>query len=240
MTVFDDIIKKTLACLPENSRREFSGGGDPRVESGYKNELILKRDAAFELGEGSLPSVSFTAFTNDENLVTGDRIMLYGEDLTGLKQNTPFARISLILTDNIENDGEQGAYSIIKNIDMKKFDVSPRGYMQRASALTNREQVRVSRAALKSGLSFEQVGAQFIEKYRENSHVRAVTVIFVTLPDGPYEELYHLAEGCVTITRALNHVLSDLKMDCRSCGWKPVCDEVEGMKEMHFKAAEHK
>lgn len=236
MTVFDDVIRKTLACLPEASLWEFSGSGGTKAPEGSKNELVLKRDAAFELGGGSLPSVSYTAFTNDEDLVPGDRVLLCGEDLPQLRKDTPFARISLVLTDNIESDGEQGAYSIIKSIEMKKYEVAPKGYMQRASALSNREQVRVSKEAVKSGLSFEQVGRLFIEKYRENRHVKAVAVIFVTSPVAPYEELDRLADRSVEITRALNHVLADLKMDCRACGWKPVCDEVEGMKEMHRKA----
>ena len=166
MIVFDDIIKKTLGCLPAAMPKSFPFDSAKKAPEGGKNELILNRDAAFELGEASLPNVSFTAFTNDEALVPGDRILLYGKDLTKLKGDSPFARISLILTDNIENDGEQGAYSIIKNIEMKKFDVSPKGYMQRASALSNREQVRISKAAVKAGLSFEHVGNLFIEKYK--------------------------------------------------------------------------
>lgn len=239
MTVFDEIIRETLACLPEGSLRELSGGGQKAPE-GDRNQLVLNRDAAYELGEGSLPSVSYTAFTNNEALVSGDRVLLLGKDLSKLDKSPPFARISLILTDNIENDGEQGAYSIIKNIEMKKFEVSPKGYMQRASALSNREQVRVSKDAVRSGLSFEQVGRMFIEKYRENRHVRAVTLIFVTMPEAPYEELDRLADRSVEITRTLNHVLADLKMDCKACGWKPVCDEVDGLKEMHLKAAKRK
>ena len=30
-------------------------------------------------------------------------------------------------------------------------------------------------------------------------------------------------------------VLTDLKMDCKACEWKIVCDEVEGMKVLHQK-----
>jgi len=111
--------------------------------------------------------------------------------------------------------------------------------MLRASALSNREQVRVSKKALKSGLSFEAVGNLFIRKYKENKHVKAVTVIFVTQPDAPFAELEELAELSSEITRALNHILSDIDMDCRACGWKPVCDEVEGIKEMHSKISGH-
>lgn len=238
MRIYDEIIRKTTELLAANEARIYPYSTKNVAAEGKKNELILAKEAAFELGESILPSLSYTAITDNEQLVSGDRILLFGKDLQELADNTAFARIAVLLTDNIEENGEQGAYSIIKNIDMKKYDVSPVGYMMRASALSNREQVRVSKNAIKAGLSFESVGNLFISKYKENKHVRAVTVIFVTLPDAPYAELERLADGSVEITRALNHILADIKMDCCACEWKPVCDEVEGMKEMHSKIAE--
>lgn len=238
MRVYDEIIRKTTELLAANENRVYSYNPKNAAVEGKKNELILAKEAAFELGESILPSVSYTAITDNEELMSGDSILLFGKDLQELSENSAFARITILLTDNIEENGEQGAYSIIKNIEMKKYDVSPVGYMMRASALSNREQVRVSKNAIKVGLSFESVGNLFISKYKENKHVRAVTVIFVTLPDAPYAEFDRLAEGSVEITRALNHILADIKMDCCACEWKPVCDEVEGMKEMHSKIAE--
>lgn len=238
MRIYDEIIRKTTALLASRENRVYSYNPKNTAAEGKKNELILAKEAAFELGESILPSVSYTAITDNEQLVSGDRILLFGKDLQELADNSSFARITILLTDNIEENGEQGAYSIIKNIDMKKYDVSPVGYMMRASALSNREQVRVSKNAIKAGLSFERVGNLFISKYKENKHVRAVMVIFVTLSDAPYEEFERLADGSVEITRALNHILADIKMDCCACEWKPVCDEVEGMKEMHSKIAE--
>jgi len=223
------------SCEP----RTYSYNKEKAAAIGNKNELILLREAAYELGEGTLPSVSYTAITDKEELVSGDRILLFGRDLQELKESSPFARITLLRTDDIEENGDQGAYSIIKNIEMKKYNVSPSGYMMRASALSNREQVRISKNALKAGLSFEQIGNMFINGYKENKHVKAVTVIFVTLADAPYAELERLADLSVGITRALNHIFADINMDCRACEWKPVCDEVEGMKEMHSNVAKH-
>jgi hypothetical protein len=237
MRVFDETIRKTSALLSESEPRvyKFIPGGSAR--EGKKNELIMDRDSAFELGAAALGSVNYSLFTNERELVPRDEILLYGRELYELKNDSDFARITVILTDDIEENGEQGAYAIIKDIEMKKFEVSPEGYMMRVSALSNREQVRVSKAAVKSKLSFEQVGNLFIEKYKQNSHVLAVKVIFITLPDAPYEEMDVLATTAVNITKALNHIIADMNMDCSHCGWKPVCDEVEGLKEMHFKAS---
>lgn len=237
MKIYDEIILKTTELLSTVEPRTYSHNPNNAATVGKKNELILAREAAFELGEGTLPSVSYTAITDNVNLISADRILLFGKDLQELAKDSAFARITILLTDNIEENGDQGAHAIIKNIEMKKYDVSPEGYMMRAAALSNREQVRVSKSALKAGLNFERIGNLFISKYKENKHVRAVTVIFVTLPDAPYEELECLANNSVEITRALNHILADIKMDCCACEWKPVCDEVEGMKELHSNMA---
>lgn len=240
MKVFDETIKKTLKLLSDSEPRVYPFIPDGSAREGKKNELILDRDSAFELGAASLSSVNYSLITNERELVPRDEILLYGKDLYKLKKDSSFARIMLILTDDIEEDGEQGAYGIIKDIEMKKFEVHPEGYMMRVSALSNREQVRVSKAAVKSKLSFEQVGNLFIKKYKENSHVLAVKVIFITLPDAPYQEIDNLATTTVNITKALNHIIADLNMDCNHCRWKPVCDEVEGLKEMHFRARKNR
>lgn len=240
MKIYDEIIQKTEYLLSGHEPSAYQFTPERSALEGKKNQLILGRETAFELGAGTLESVNFVAITENEALVPRDEILVYGNDLTKIKNDCSFARITFLRTDFIEENGDQGAYSIIKNIEMKKFDVSPDGYMMRASALSNREQVRISKTALKAGLSFEKVGNLFIKKYRENRHVKAVKLLFVTLPDAPYGELDKLATSAVEITRALNHIIADLNMDCHACSWKPVCDEVEGMKEMHFKMAEHK
>ncbi len=239
MKVYDELISGALGLLNSFEPRIYQYDRNKAAASGNKNELILAREAAFELGEGALPSVAFTAVTDNEELVPADRILLFGKDLPELTSSSPFARITLLRTDNIEENGEQGAYAIIKNIELKKYSVSPSGYMMRASALSNREQVRVSKNAIKKGLCFEGVGNAFINEYKENRHVKAVTVIFITLPNAPYEKLELLADLSVGITRALNHIIADINMDCRACEWKPVCDEVEGMKEMHENRTKH-
>ena len=239
MKVYDEIIRNINSLLDGREFRELKRSANLAAPEGNKNELILAREAAYEFGEGTLPSLNLSVFTNDSELISKDRILLYGRDLTELSGNSPFARLTLILADNIGNDGEQGAYSIIKNIEMKKYELSPSGYMLRVSALSNRELVRVGTEAVERGLSFEHIGNLYINKYKENKHVKAVVIIFITEPDAPYKALDKLASSAVNITRALNHVLADLELDCHCCEWKPVCDEVDGMKEMHSKIAKH-
>ena len=51
-----------------------------------------------------------------------------------------------------EDDTEQ-AFRAIQDMDFVKYHVFPKGYMIRTSSESNREQVRLSSAALKKGIS---------------------------------------------------------------------------------------
>ena len=231
MKVYDDIIRETLAKL-EGLPSSFAPFGAP-AEEGSKNELVLRHDAAFELGEASFDSVCYTAVTSSEALVPEDGTVVIGRDLGAIHADCAFARIALIRTDDIASSGDEAAYAVIKNIDLKKYSVSAKGYMVRASAMSNREQVRVAKSAVAAGLDFAAIGSLYIKRYRENPHVKAVRIIFVTLPDAPFAALDKLAVRADTVTKALDHALSDVSMNCRACEWKPVCDSVEGMKQEH-------
>ncbi len=232
MDIFDDLIKKTYTLLPPTGRSYFPVSDFSR-HLGSRSELILGRETAYELGGGSCPCVSCNLYTEDSSLVKQDEILVYGKDLPDIKEDCAFARIALIRTDDVEKQGEQGAYAILENIGLNKYDVFPKGYMVRTSALSNREQVRVSKTAVKNRLTFADVGSMYIAQYKKNKHVQAVKMIFVTLPDVDYRKLDHIGNLSNQVFRALNHVLADLKMDCRGCEWKMVCDEVEGMKQLH-------
>lgn len=232
MNIFDDLIQKTYDLLPQEGQKVLSLP-DVRGFEGRKNELILGREAAYELGGNDCDCVSCIMYTEDENLIPQDEVVVYGPDLGEIKSDCAFARIAIIRTDFIEEHGEQGAYNILENISLKKYDVFPKGYMVRTSALSNREQVRISQKAIKEGLSFAHVGNMYISEFKKNKHVQAVKMIFVTLEDGRYKELDRIATLSTELFRALNHVLRDLKMDCRACEWKIICDEVDGMKQLH-------
>ena len=48
------------------------------------------------------------------------------------------------------------------------------------------------------------------------------------------ERLKPIAKKADDITKTLSHILDGLPTDCGHCQLKPVCDEVEGMREMHL------
>ena len=233
MKLYDDLISEALGLLTPLGLTELPVGANLAAREGDPNELILKRDTAFELGEGSYPSVSITAVTQSEALIPKDSVVLCGADLDHIKSDCAYARVTLLRTDDILEKGEQAAYARIKRLETQKFRIGAEGYMMRPSAMTNREQVRVSSRAVKSGLRFQGVGNLLVQAYHRDPHVRAVQVIFVTAPQAPYRALDALADQIAVRTKMLDHALADVSMNCRACEWKPVCDAVEGMKELH-------
>lgn len=198
------------------------------------NELVLTRDAAYELGGSNLPASNCTCVTTDASLVPEDRILLVGQDLNELRADSPFARIVLLHVNSISGD-DQEAFRTIRDMEFVKYHVFPQGYMMRVSPENGREQVRVSKQAIKHGISFRNIGNSFIKKYKENKLIDHVCIIFVTGDRAMCKELADTAKKVDAITLTLNHIMDGLATDCSVCSFKTVCDEVEGLKELHFK-----
>ena len=106
--------------------------------------------------------------------------------------------------------------------------------MVRMSPESYREQVRVSKKALKKGISFRSVGASYIKAYKKDPNVLSATVIFITAPGYDFAAMKANAKKASDITNTLTHIFEGLSTDCSVCALKDICDEVEGMKELHF------
>ena len=106
--------------------------------------------------------------------------------------------------------------------------------MVRMSPESHREQIRVSKKAIAGGISFEKLGVNYIAEYKKNPNVVNATVIFATDPTLDYAKLQALAKMSVDVTGTLTHIFEGLPTDCSVCALKDICDEVEGMKELHF------
>ncbi|WP_029453118.1 hypothetical protein [Clostridium algidicarnis] len=200
---------------------------------GSLNKLILKKDSQFELGGSYKPAVNFQCVTTLESFVKKDEILLYGKDLSEISTDVSFARLAFLQINNLEDDDT--AYKAIKELEFIKYNMNLDGYMMRASTMDKREQVRIAKTAINSSISFESVGNAFINKYKENPLVKAVKIIFITSDMPIFKNLISNAEKVDKITLTLNHVLSNMNLDCHSCNLKSICDEVEGMRELHFK-----
>lgn len=233
MELYNSLIKESNSLLEKGSPRVWEyRPGDAWKDIG-SSELVLQKDAAYELGAMGKGSANYVLFTSSPELVDKDQILLYGADLGEIKGEVDFARIVLLRVGLIDGDDE-AVYRTLKDIEFAKYHVYPEGYMVRMSPESYREQVRVSKQALKKGISFKNIGANYITAYKKDPNVLNATVIFVTAPGYDYGAMKKLAKKANDVTGTLTHILEGLPTDCSVCALKDICDEVEGMKELHF------
>ncbi len=237
MVLYNSIIEGIPELLGQTAPKHYAYDPAQAWPDAGAFELVMLRDAAFELGGSGTQAVNFTCVTSSPKLVERDEIVVYGPDLQQLRGDHDYLRISILRVGDIESDDEddtEQAFRAVQALDFVKYKVFPKGYMLRTSSDNDREQVRVSKAALQSGISFARVGASFIRQYRRDPNVLAAKVIFVTAPDADYAGARKCAKDVRNITLSLSQILKGMPTDCGSCSLKPICDEVEGMKELHF------
>ncbi len=236
MDLFDPIIQEVLQDIAALPARTWRYGQEGAWADVGHNELVLQREAAYELdgiGFDLVTSAPLAPGPGDVPPDT-DRVTVVGEDLAQIKKDRPFARISLLQIEDVED--EQLAHDLIKKIDYQRYHYFPTGYMARTSTNGNKETVRVSQKALKGGITFGKVGDLLRDKFREIPEVRQIHTIYVTDLSADYRALGALADKATQITKALDHIINDLPFNCAACDMKPLCDEVDGLREMHKRA----
>ena len=233
MELYNSLIRDTLAALGPPAPRAWDyRESDCRRDLG-SSELVLQKDAAYELGSSGHGSLNCVLFTSSPEFCDCDRVELRGPDLGEIRADTDFARIAILRVGVLDDDSER-VYRILKDIEFAKYHVNPEGYMVRISPESCREQVRVSRKALRGGISLHAVGCSYIREYRKDPNVLNARVLFLTGPGYDYPGLLEIAKKASAVTGTLTTILEGLPTDCSVCSLKGICDEVDGMKELHF------
>lgn len=236
MELYNSIIEKIDGMLGSSSPKHYDYNPNRCWEDVGGNQLVMMREAAYELGGDSKPAVNYACVTSGD-YVDKDEILVYGKDLSEIYGSVPFARVAVIKTRDLVGEGEEDTeplFRAIQDIDFVKYHVYPKGYMIRSSSDSFREQVRVSKEAARRGINFEQVGNSYITQYKKNPDVIAVKMIFLTADDADYAGLRSDAKKTRDITMTLSKILEGMATDCHSCNLREICDEVEGLKELHF------
>ena len=233
MELYNALISETNALLKNGSPKVWEYSEKDCWHDLGSSELVMQRDAAYELGGSGKGSANYVLFTSNPDLVCRDQVLLYGKDLTEIRGDVDFARIVFLRVGVLDDDNEK-VYRILKDIEFAKYHVYPEGYMVRMSPENYREQVRVSKQAIKKRISFRNIGASYIKAYKKDINVLNATVMFLTDPGFDYNSMKDTAKKANDITNTLTTILEGLPTDCSVCSLKGICDEVEGMKELHF------
>ena len=241
MEIYNQIIRDVAGLTGKSAPQCYRYNPSRAWEDAGAFELIMARDAAYELGGDNKPAVNFTCVTTSPELVDEDGIFVYGQGLGSIRESTPFARVTLLRVGDIESDDDdtEQAFRAIQNMDFVKYRVFPKGYMIRTSSENHREQIRISKEAIRKGISFERVGNSFLRQYKRDANIISAKVLFITAPDADYAGLQKAAQQVGKITMSLTKIMEGMSTDCTTCMLKPICDEVEGMKELHFGKEKH-
>ncbi len=233
MKLYDEIIEKILKLTGEcNPYSVNADSADwPLISD---RSLILRGDMAYELGADLKPGFGATILTDNKELVQDDEVVVCGCDLNEMTADHPYVRCTLVRVRSEEMGEGNALYNAIRKMEYVRYHFYPEGFMMRVSASKNKESVRISKEALRKGIDFSKVGSRMIEAFHEQAAVEAVKIIYVTDPAFNYKEFEQLLAGSESITKTIDHMLRDVKMDCDVCNLKPVCDEVEGLRELHF------
>ena len=237
MELYNTIIEKIDGLLGSSEPKRYDYDPAKCWEDVGGNQLIMMKEAAYELGGDSKPAVNYACVTSSEGFADKDEILVYGKDLREISGSAPFARIAIIKVKELNGENDEDTeplFRAIQDIDFVKYHVYPKGYMIRSSTDSFREQVRVSKEAVRKGINFEQVGNSYISQFKKNPDILSVKMIFVTTDDADYAEMKKDAKKVRDITKTLSKILEGMSTDCHSCNLKEICDEVEGLKELHF------
>ncbi len=232
MKLFDEMIILILEQLNQLAAAE-QARLEPSAEAWTdvgEHHMILARETAYELGGNNMPGLSGCLCTA-RPLLLPEGIYLYGEDLTQITANRPYAR--LVLAELGVSDDE-ALYRKFREIDYVRYHIHPEGYMARISPVSQREPVRVGKKALEKHISFRDVGQMYMERYHNISGIKNVNVIFITHTNFDYRVLEQTLGRSEQMILSLNHIFTGLSMDCETCSLKAVCDEVEELRALHF------
>ena len=225
MFIYDEIIK-SLNNLIDGYTKTILEIEDQDFNED-KNQIIFKNDKAFELGGGS--NYGFTInLISTENF--NDEIILIGKNTDEINSDTNYARINIFSCDETKLK-EGNLYKNIRQIDYMKYQFALDGVMLRESAINSKESLLFS----KKKVSLTSVGNYLIKLYKRSPYVKNVRLILINLDDFKYKNLKEIKDKEEDVTKALDHLVNKVKMDCTACGLKPICDDVSKLVEKDFK-----
>lgn len=232
MFIYDELIEEINKINSSYSLKKLDLNIN-RIFKENANQLIFKDDKAFELGGGANKGININLITEED---LEDEIILIGEDLDKINKDCSFARITLGSVEPTLIGKGNTLYNNIRKFDYVKYHCSLEGIMLRESTFSRKESIVFSKEAInKDKINFAFLGSYLIKKYKELPFVKNVKIIFVNLNNYQYDELNEIVTKSENITKALDHLMNKVNMDCHSCSLQIICNEVEKKVKEDFK-----
>ena len=194
-----------------------------------ESSLILEEDAALELGNPGLGSLSLLLWTEGP-CPDGDQVLLLGPDLNEIKtRGEPFAQVLLVR--GSFND-EYECYQALRDA---VYDTKLCGMMTRV--LPSRQTIwsRVNREALDRGFSLAHLGAALIRRLKQVAFVSGARALFITGSAADIASLENAGRETARIVSAMAKMSEEMSYDCASCEFGDVCETVAELKKIREK-----
>ena len=234
MTFFDDLIKEIREFIEhlnnKGQTRTFHERNVTPWASGGKRNIVLKSDMGVELGNPSDESTSFLVCTNHVDLVRDGVIRLEGPDIGECKnRHLPFGKIVLVGGRGFH---EENCCERYREMELLRYDLSLKGYMIKAVSQYMREWSRVSKNAVADRFSFSTLGGALINLYKSLDYIDAVEVLFVSSSPEAVRRIRGFGEQVMRYIGAMRKLSEPHLLDCDSCEYRDVCDDVGELRAM--------
>lgn len=255
MSVFDAYVKKVAEYVEEVQGRggqvrefdspaavsELAEGLPVRVGPRASSGIILRGDTFVELGSPAAGSCAFLLWTDNPSLLRDGKITLIGPDIQETPgASLPFGQVLMVAGTDL---GEQ-EHSALEQSQYISDQVE--GYMIKSTP--ERIWGRVGKEAAGKGFDFHILGKALMTIFKSDvPKVQAMEVIFVTSSKEDVQRLDDIAQQVRKIdkdivrgtwlARGYDVLECTLGWDCRSCTYKPVCDQIREVVTVRKKKA---
>ncbi|KPA17881.1 CO dehydrogenase/acetyl-CoA synthase subunit beta-like protein [Candidatus Magnetomorum sp. HK-1] len=234
MLLPDGIIKEIRSFIQSQPdhivRKQSKKSYQQFLNTTSKKDIILTRDVGRELGHPKNTSVAFLAWT--EKSVDENQTTLVGPDLSEHSEtHMAFGKVLLL---SVSDFDAENTYERYQELDLLRFKLNIHGYMMRAASQQMREWSRISQKALELGFSLFDLGSAWIDLYGRLPYVKGVEVIILTDPKA-IKELDPIAQHVFKYVRAMMKMYEETNLDCSSCEYQDVCNEVQSLSAMRKK-----
>ena len=154
---------------------------------------------------------------------------------TKARKKVPVSFGKILLVETTGDLPEESFYDFTQELLLTDASLYLRDVMLRQSPAHYNLNLRVGKKAMQAGFSLPAMAETIRQQFLALPRVQAVTLILL-IGDSPlYRALLPIAEKARELTLTLNHIFDGIDMDCGSCDFNALCDEVEGLRELHMR-----
>lgn len=230
MKLFDKYVNEAAAVL----QPYLDEYGSPVTADGpcwplaEKNPFIMERDTAVELGGYPKESVNLILSSSAEMPASG--LWICGDMAEVGEKHLSFGKIIFLQTEELDDDKVYDFQQAVQLADMR---MKMEGVMTRSSSRQYQINLRISRQTADFGL--DAMARTIRQHFLKVPGVKDAAVMLLAGDSPVYKELLPIAEKVKDVTVVLNTMFDGIDMDCGSCNLNEICDEVEGLRELHRK-----